>query len=123
MIFPAASAGSLGQPDQITLWPELVSPERRPLVAVTLIGVYGVGLVGGAMWGGLKGLLAGWLAASAVKSAIGAVIYSRQEAPTYAHHSMMVGALSVVEAGIAAWLGSKVLRERRAARKSAWSVS
>jgi hypothetical protein len=88
-----------------------------------LTGLYGIGLIGGAIWGGFKGFLAGWLAAGAIKSVVAAAVYAKQSDPQYGQHAMVVGAFSVVEAGIAAWLGSKVLRERKSAGKAAWSVS
>ncbi len=118
---PAYSSFGLATP-VIRSWGDLVDPPVRTVGVLALTGVYGVGLIGGALWGGWKGFFAGLFAAGAVHSVVGTTVYALQSQPEYGRAATLNGSIAVLQTGIAVWLSTKVTKERRASGKAAWSL-
>lgn len=94
------------------MWPELLTADERTRLIAALVALYGVGVLGGAYWGGWKGAFAGLLGATALKNAYGASVYAG--APGYNGGAWLLAGLAVVEAGGAAWLGTSAASDRSA---------
>jgi hypothetical protein len=88
-------------------WPaHLATDDSRDQAKVIVTAAYGVGIVGGLLWSGLRGALGGWAAAAALKHGIGTVVYLRQgqAEPAYRNVAALTGTVAVVDAAIARWL-------------------
>jgi hypothetical protein len=103
-------------------WPDLMSPGPAKTSRAVVFAAYGVGILGGALWGGWRGALGGWLAAAAVRNVIGGFVYVQQAEPRYHSVGHLVGAAALVQAGIAAWLASQANKHRVASGKKNWSL-
>jgi hypothetical protein len=105
-------------------WPALLPPEQTPAVYATVATAYLVGLLGGALWGGWKGLLAGALGASALTNGIGTAVYANQpDRATYSKLALVAGGISLLEAGLAVWLSRKVVDQREDEGRSVFGLA
>jgi len=105
-------------------WPALVPPDEKPRIAGIVATAYVVGVFGGALWGGWKGLLAGVLGASALANGIGATVYVNQpNREVYSKPAWIAGGVSLLEAGLTVWLSRKVVDQREDEGRSAFGLA
>jgi len=105
-------------------WPELLPDEAARARAGAIVGTaYGVGLLGGLLWGGWRGVLAGWAGAAAIKYGMGTVVYFQQADPGYRDVAKLTAVLTVADLIVASWLASGVLDSREDEGRSAWGFA
>jgi len=105
-------------------WPELLPDDGARTRATAIVGAaYGVGLLGGLIWGGWRGVLAGWAGAAAIKYGMGTVVYLQQTDPAYRDVAKLTGVLTVADLIVASWLASGVLESREDEGRSAFGFA
>jgi hypothetical protein len=105
-------------------WPELITvPEERQRVERMVELAYGVGIVGGLVWGGWRGVLAGWTAAAALKYAVGTHVYWKQTDPAYHDVAKITGVVALADLIVSAWLTRSVMDEREDEGRSAFGFA
>jgi hypothetical protein len=82
-----------------------------------------VGVLGGTLWGGWKGALAGLLSTGALANGIGTSVYLRQPDANYEKAAMFTGGVAAVETVIALWLSRKILEQREKEGRSAFGLA
>lgn len=104
-------------------WPELVPDDARARMQSVVRVAYGVGLVGGLLWGGLRGLLAGWATAATIKHAMGSLVYLEQPDPGYRKVAAFTGTVAAVDLMLASWLARGVVSRREDEGRSTWGLA
>jgi hypothetical protein len=105
-------------------WPELLPDDGARSRAATVVGTaYGIGLLGGLLWGGWRGVCAGWAAAAALKYGLGTVVYFEQSDPAYQNVAKFTGLLTIADLVVATWLARSVLESREDEGRSAWGFA
>jgi hypothetical protein len=105
-------------------WQELLPDAASQGRAATIVAAaYGVGIVGGLFWGGLRGIFAGWAAAAALKYGMGTVVYFQQEDPAYQNVAKFTGVLTLADLIVASWLARSVIDAREDEGRSAWGLA
>lgn len=105
-------------------WPDLVTnPAQRLRMQGTVAMAYGVGVLGGLIWGGWRGVLAGWSSAAALKYGMGTVVYWRQDDPAYRDVAKLTGMIALSDLIVAVWLTNSVLERRADEGRSAFGFA
>jgi len=105
-------------------WPEhLPDDAARARVGAVVVAAYGLGLVGGLLWGGWRGLVAGWAAAAALKYGLGTAVYAGQPDTAYRNVALLTGGVALVDLAVAGWLGRGVLERREEEGRSAFGLA
>lgn len=105
-------------------WPELIADSDERVRAERMVMMaYGVGLVGGLVWGGWRGVLAGWASAAALKYGIGTSVYYRQTDPAYRDVAKLTGVIALADLVVAVWLSQGVIADREDEGRSAFGFA
>lgn len=119
---PPAPVAWLGVQDFHT-WSELEDADAQTRSTRVVNTAYAVGLLGGLLWGGLRGLAAGWAAAATVKYVIGTTVYWQQPDPNYRNVAYVTGGVAVVSALIAKGFADHVVDDKLDEGRSLFSFA